>query len=120
MQDEERDRITYTGWDTTKLFVENVMQQQGPFDGIMGFSQVSLPHKLVTLQRARHPSVNCQVHCALSLQEQCKSPERDLIHKLEVAITCVTDLTEHVLQGGACASTVAALQKLETMAQACV
>ena len=39
-QDEERDRVTYTGWDTTKAFLEEVMQQQGPFDGIMGFSQV--------------------------------------------------------------------------------
>ena len=39
-QDEERDRVTYTGWDTTKTFLEEVMQQQGPFDGIMGFSQV--------------------------------------------------------------------------------
>ena len=41
LQDEERDRITYTGWDKSKTFLEEVMQQQGPFDGIMGFSQVT-------------------------------------------------------------------------------
>lgn len=44
-QDEERDRVTYTGWDKTKTFLEDVMQQQGPFDGIMGFSQVSIRRK---------------------------------------------------------------------------
>lgn len=37
--DEERDRISYTGWDKSKTFLEEVMQNQGPFDGIMGFSQ---------------------------------------------------------------------------------
>lgn len=39
-QDEERDRITYRGWDTSKEFLEQVVKEQGPFDGVMGFSQV--------------------------------------------------------------------------------
>lgn len=40
LQDEERDRITYKGWDTSKEFLEQVVKEQGPFDGVMGFSQV--------------------------------------------------------------------------------
>ncbi|DBA87420.1 TPA: hypothetical protein ACH3X1_004466 [Trebouxia sp. C0004] len=38
-KDEERDRVTYRGWDTSKGFLEKIVQEQGPFDGIMGFSQ---------------------------------------------------------------------------------
>ena len=34
--------MTYRGWDTSKDFLEKVVQEQGPFDGIMGFSQVHL------------------------------------------------------------------------------
>lgn len=40
IQDEERDRITYRGWDSSKDFLEQVVKEQGPFDGVMGFSQV--------------------------------------------------------------------------------
>ena len=47
LQDEERDRITYRGWDTSKEFLERVVKEQGPFDGVMGFSQV------------QHLSVHC-------------------------------------------------------------
>jgi len=32
--------VTYRGWDTSKDFLEKVVREQGPFDGIMGFSQV--------------------------------------------------------------------------------
>ncbi|KAL3140879.1 hypothetical protein ABBQ32_005414 [Trebouxia sp. C0010 RCD-2024] len=38
-KDEERDRITYRGWDNSKDFIEKVFKEQGPFDGVMGFSQ---------------------------------------------------------------------------------
>ena len=41
LQDEERDRVTYKGWDTSKQFLEQVVMEQGPFDGVMGFSQVT-------------------------------------------------------------------------------
>jgi len=34
--------VTYRGWDTSKEFLEKVVQEQGPFDGIMGFSQVHI------------------------------------------------------------------------------
>ena len=34
--------MTYRGWDTSKDFLEKVVREQGPFDGIMGFSQVHI------------------------------------------------------------------------------
>ena len=46
VQDEERDRVTYRGWDTSKEFLEQVVKEQGPFDGVMGFSQVLIRSRL--------------------------------------------------------------------------
>ena len=42
LQDEERQRIVYMGWDRTAAYLGKKIKELGPFNGIMGFSQVSI------------------------------------------------------------------------------
>ena len=42
MQDEQNQELVYSGGEETLEYIEKVIAEQGPFDGLWAFSQVGL------------------------------------------------------------------------------
>lgn len=81
--------MTYRGWDTSKDFIEKVVREQGPFDGVMGFSQVQISlersHALknhVPKQLLTHADTHAQNHRSVYTFKQSCLPGKALTHSL--------------------------------------